>query len=111
MLHAKPAPPFGFSDFPAGLRGNDYIAGMVKLVLMAAMLSGCATYFGDGDVGPDAAVAATPDAKECGFTLPRCGERDTACATGQTPIDCPHDEDPSVCYCPSPTNPGWCVNQ
>ncbi len=86
------------------------LRGMGKLVLMAMVMSGCATYFGD-DAAPDAGVVGTPDAKECGFTLPRCGERDTACATGMTPVDCPHSEDPSVCYCPSATNPGWCVNQ
>lgn len=85
---------------------------VTKLMLVVAMLGGCATYFGDdGDVEPDAAVVAPPDAKECGFTLPRCVDLDPRCATGETPTECPREEDKTVCWCPSKvTAPGWCIS-
>ena len=104
MLHANPAPPFGFFDFPAGPRGNDYIAGMVKLVLMAAMLSGCATYFGDDGGEVDAGAA---DTTECEPTLPRCF--DLGCAVGGLAADCPRGDE--VCYCDAPQSASWCFNR
>jgi len=55
--------------------------------------------------------AITPDATACPppvQTLPRCGQIDPGCATGAIPLDCPHAEDTSVCWCPAQVGPGWC---
>lgn len=82
---------------------------MVKLVLMAVVMSGCATYFGDdGDVGPDAGAAKYDAATvECKPELPRCF--DLGCAVGGLAADCPHGED--VCYCDAPQGASWCFNR
>lgn len=82
---------------------------MGKLILLAVALSGCGLYFGGEDktASPDAAVKPADAAAECEEGLPSCAS--LSCAVGAITPDCPRVEDKSVCYCPAPVNPGWCV--
>jgi hypothetical protein len=83
----------------------------MKALAILVMLAGCGVYSDGGDdVGPDAAVVAEHDAVECEPTLPTCSS--LGCAVGALPLDCPREDDTSVCYCAVPAkNPGWCRNE
>lgn len=84
----------------------------VKTLAILVMIAGCGVYFDGGDdVGPDAVVAPA-DSAECKPepVLPTCFS--LGCAVGALPIDCPREDDTSVCYCAAPAkNPGWCRNE
>lgn len=90
----------------------------MRAILMLVMMSGC-MYFGDDEPGlmPDAAedtaaddAAAPVDAEECKPSLPECWE--LGCAVGALPVDCPREDDPSICYCDAVSSvSGWCRNQ
>ena len=81
-----------------------------KVVIVLLMMAGCVAT----KETPDASTPVGLDAASCPpppRTLPTCGEIDTGCATGTIPLECPHSEDTSVCWCPgkAPGAPhGWC---
>lgn len=81
-------------------------------VALVWVLTSCGTETATPDAAEDTAAddAAAPVDAECKPSLPECWE--LGCAVGALPVDCPREDDPSICYCDAVSSvSGWCRNQ